>query len=100
MSTIGWWSLALGGGLGLLYSVSSAATLWWAKQYSGAGFYAVALGGMLVRLFVALGVFALIVGLVPVHHALFSGSFLALALTGLLAEVAWLARHTLGEDDA
>lgn len=99
MSTIGWWSLALGGGLGLLYNVSSAATLWWANRHTGNRFYAIALGGLIVRLFTALGAFALVIATMPVQRALFSGSFLAVALLGLLAEVAWIARRTLGGED-
>lgn len=86
----GWWfGVGLGAGLGLLYSVASWVTARFAaRRQSREQFMALFVGGMLVRMALALVVIALILLFARVPAGAFVGGFLVVLVAGMALEVA------------
>ncbi|MEM1126520.1 MAG: hypothetical protein AAGI71_07705 [Bacteroidota bacterium] len=87
-------SAAIGSGLGLVYVASS---LWGVRRALRAQdaerFMLFALGGMSVRLFVALALFALVLAATSVQRPAFVAAFLTLFVIGLVIEIVLVVRH-------
>jgi len=73
--------------MGLLYGASSYATYRLALHRPDRKFIALVLGGVMVRMFVALVVMTMIIALAPVDIAPLVGAFFAVFLVGLLVEI-------------
>ncbi len=92
-----WLSLGLGGGIGLMYGVASRLTHRYAMHQSDRRFFGIFLGGMGIRLGVALALVFGILATVPVQGPVFIGSFLLIFVIGLVVELAGFYRgHGLG----
>ncbi len=84
------WSLGLGIGIGLSYHLASYLMYRRALRAGGSRFIGLYLGGMTLRILVALAVFTIVLAFAPVREAAFAGSFLAVLVGGLAVEVfAW-----------
>jgi hypothetical protein len=92
-----WISTGLGGGLGLLYGLASYLNCRLAFRWSHA-FLLVVFGGLLLRLFVALGLLTTALLWLPVARAGLVGGFFGVFLLGLVMEVRWL--HLRPKPDA
>ncbi len=78
----------MGSGLGALYCAASYATVSLAARYRDQqAFMTVFLGGMVVRMFVALGAMACVLVVLPVRAVPFVGAFGIVFLAGLVGEV-------------
>lgn len=93
MSADLWWSLGLGGGLALLYSLISHGVDRWALRARRSRFVMILVGGILVRMALVLLLLTLVLLFIPVRVAVFLGSFLFLFFAGLLWEVLRLHRR-------
>jgi hypothetical protein len=89
-------SLVLGGSIGVLYIAASLLTHRWAARHRTQRFLAIVLGGMLVRMIVALTLVGGIAAFVPVHLPSFIGAFFATFVAGLMIEVVLLHRRGAG----
>ena len=89
----GWLGLGLGGGLGVLYILASVMTHRWAAQREAARFLAIVLGGMVIRMIIALALVGGIAAFMPVHVPIFIGAFFVTFVVGLALEVVRLHRH-------
>ena len=87
MSADLWWSLGLGGGIALLYSIISYAVDRRALRASRSRFVKILVGGMLVRMALVLVLLTLVLLFVSVRVGAFIGSFIVLFFAGLLVEV-------------
>ncbi|NBC16925.1 MAG: hypothetical protein GVY18_06355 [Bacteroidetes bacterium] len=85
--------LALGGSIGVAYIVASLLTHRWAARQRNRRFLAIVLGGMVVRMIVALALVGGIAALAPIHLPSFIGAFFATFVVGLAVEVALLHRR-------
>ena len=85
------WSVGAGGLLGLCYAGASILVVNIAQRTSK--FVPVVLGGMILRMFVALATLVLIIQLFPVVLPALTGTFLFVALIGLFIELVWLIRR-------
>lgn len=88
-----WLSMGSGAGIGVLYGLASYLGYKRALLASPRRFMLLALGGMTVRLFVAVMVITLTLVLAPVQPMPFIGSFFALFLMALVLEVLVLHRR-------
>lgn len=77
--------------LGLSYAGANMLVVRVAKNTSH--FIPIVIGGVVLRMFAALAAFILIIQLFSVELPAFTGAFLAVALVGLFAEIAWLIRR-------
>ena len=91
-----WLGLVLGSGLGVLYILASFLMLVLGARNSARTrrFYRIVLGGMLVRMAVALLLFMLGALLLPVGVPAFTLAFFFVFVVGLAGEVAWLHRNS------
>lgn len=90
-----WFGIAWGGGLAVLYGASSLATHRWALRVRDRNrFLAITVGGLVVRMAVALAAVGLTLSFVPVHEAAFMGSFFGVFVVTLIIEVLHLHRQT------
>ena len=87
------WSVCLGGGIGLLYAVLAYLTQRMAVRQSGSGFMGVLVGGMLIRMLVLLVLVGATLALVPVHPLSFTLALVVALLLGLGLDAWWLFRH-------
>ena len=87
-----WLSLALGGGMGLLYGIAAYASLRFASRHQGQQFYVFYFAGMMVRLMAVLVSLVLILVLMDVHDLVFVGSFMGLVFIGIAFEIMSLQR--------
>ena len=86
-----WLSVALGLGLGALYVGTSFLANRYAVRQEQRRFMVIVLGGMLVRILVALVLVALALLLLPVKPGPFIGCFFIVFVIGLVGEVrSWL----------
>jgi hypothetical protein len=89
-----WTGIAWGTLLALSYGAASLFTHRLALRASSAKqFMAITIGGLLLRLTVALGVVALVVGVFSVHETAFMGSFFGVFIVTLTLEVLVLHRR-------
>ena len=86
-----WWSIVLGGLLGVCYIASFAFVTYLAKRSSQ--FVLIVLGGMLARMMGALAALFLSAVLLPVSMPAFVGAFLCVFLVGIGVEVLWFLRR-------
>lgn len=88
-----WFGAAIGAGLGLAYG---GASLWinrWAMRFSNPRIFVyLSIGGIVVRMAVALSLVALIMLLTPIHLIAFIGTFFIVFVLGLALEIAILHR--------
>ena len=89
MTTNLWFSVGLGVGIGVMYSLASYATARWAMRFSGKRFMLIFFGGMVVRIGVAAALVTLALLLLPVQMFVFLVMFLAVYVIWLVAEI-WL----------
>ena len=95
-----WWgSAGLGIGIGLLYSAASLVANWYAMRQNQHVFLLIVVGGMVVRMTIALALIALVVVLGPVQQTAFFASFLGVFEMGMIVEVLRLHRKALAADD-
>ncbi len=87
-----WSSLGLGVGIGLVYGAASYATYRLALSASTRKFLLLVWGGMILRMFVALGILVLIMISVAVVELALIGSFFAVFAVVLVLEVYGLHR--------
>ena len=85
------WSLGLGLLLGLCYTGASLLVVRIAQNTPN--FVPVVLGGMVLRMLVALITLIVLVQLFPVVLSAFTGAFLLVSLIGLFTEITWLIRR-------
>jgi ABC-type multidrug transport system permease subunit len=90
-----WLSISLGAGIGLAYGGFSYLTYRRALSAPKQRFQVIVWGGMLVRMFAALVLIALIVALAPVQPLAFVGAFFAVFVLSLALEVFLLHRTPL-----
>ena len=86
-----WWSIVLGGLMGLCYVGASVFVTRLARRTRH--FVPVILGGMLVRMTLALGGLLLLTLVMTISLPALTASFLCVFLVGLGVEVAWILRH-------
>lgn len=90
----GWWlGLGLGISIGVTYIAASVLTHRWAARRAAKQFLTIVLGGMIVRMIVALALVGGIAALAPVHIPSFIGAFFATFVIGLIIEVVLLHRR-------
>ena len=93
-----WWlSIGLGSGIGLLYAIASLLVNRYAMRQPGHRFLLVFMGGMMVRLALALVGVTLILLLLPVQQRAFVASFLGVFVIGLIVEIVRVHRRLLVE---
>jgi len=85
------WSIGAGIVLGLCYTGASVLVVRFAQNTSK--FVPVVIGGMVLRMFAALTLLAIMIQLFPVVLPAFTGAFLFIALAGLFTEIIWLVRR-------
>jgi len=90
-----WWSAGLGIGIGLLYGAASFVANRYALRQNQQVFMLVVIGGMTVRMVVALVAVTLIMWLLPVEQAAFLVSFLGVFIIGIIVEVRHLHHRLL-----
>lgn len=93
MMTEAWFSLGLGGGLGAFYGAVSYVTYRMALRAPGQRFLQILLASLLLRMFTALVVIALVMTFVPVQELSFLGAFFAVFIVGLVLEV-WVLHRS------
>ena len=86
-----WWSILLGGILGLCYVFASAFSTRLARRTTR--FVPIVFGGMLLRMAIALAALVTAALLLPVSLPALLGAFLCVFLVGLGVEVVWIWRH-------
>lgn len=84
------WSIALGMGIGLLYGVASLLGARLSKGRNAQQFTTIILGGMVIRIVVAICVIAVILIWIPVETLAFIGAFAATILVVMVVEI-WYA---------
>lgn len=90
-----WTGIAWGAGLALLYGVASLVTHRFALRASDQKqFLSITIGGLLLRMTLALLAVAAIVGFLSVHELAFMGSFFGVFIVMLTLEVLVLHRRT------
>ncbi|GMQ82348.1 MAG: hypothetical protein BMS9Abin05_1797 [Rhodothermia bacterium] len=82
-----WFSAILGSGIGGIYILLVFLSLRLAARQSKHSFITVILGGMAIRLFLAVAAIAIIIALVPIDKVIFLTAFLGVFLIGLTIEV-------------
>lgn len=93
LSSAFWLGLGLGTGIGLVYGLASYAANRFAMRQNQRLFMLIVIGGMLVRMLVALALVALVLLALPVDQVSFIGSFFVVFVIGLIGEVWSVARH-------
>ena len=88
-----WFSAVLGSGIGGIYVLLVFLSLRLAVRRSKHSFITVILGGMGIRLFLAVTAIVIIIALVPVDQVVFLTAFLGVFLIGLTIEVVILFRQ-------
>jgi len=88
-------SVLSGVGIGVLYVLSAYMTFRYALSRGQRMFLIIALGGIGIRLFVAISVITLVLVLSPVNQPAFLGGFFAVFVLGLILEVLMLHRSQL-----
>lgn len=88
-------SVLLGAFIGAMYVIAAYFSFRFAHGRSQKIFLMVALGGIGVRLFVAVALIALVFALSPVNQPAFLGGFFAVFVLGLILEVTFLHRSQL-----
>ena len=86
-------SLYLGAFIGAVYVLIAYLSFRFAIGRSQRTFLIVAIGGISVRLFIAVGAIALVLALVAVNQPAFVGGFFAVFVLGLILEVVLLHRR-------
>ncbi len=87
-----WWSLGLGVGIGVLYSVASLLANRYAMRQDQQRFMLLVIGGMMARIAATLVLVALVLVLLPVQQVAFIGAFFGVFVIGLAVEVLSLHR--------
>ena len=99
--TAAWWaSVGLGAAMGLLYIVISLLAHRFALRRGPRTFMMIVVGGMTVRVGVALVAFVLILYLLPIEQTAFVGSFFGVFIVGLIVEVLYIRRAAPAGQDA
>ena len=95
-----WLGLGLGSGIGLVYGLASFAANRFAMRQNQRLFMLIVIGGMLVRMLVALALVAFVLLVLPVDKISFIGSFFVVFVIGLIGEIWSVARHltSIGEE--
>lgn len=88
-----WFSAVLGSGIGGIYVFLVFLSLRIAVRRPKHSFIIVILGGMTIRLFLAVTAIAIVIALVPVDKVVFLTAFLGVFLIGLTIEVVILYRQ-------
>ena len=87
-----WLGLALGAGIGVGYVLTSLLTHRLALRGTDRSFVVIALGGVAVRMFVALILVTLVLTLAPVRVSAFVAAFFGTFFVGLITEIVRLHR--------
>jgi hypothetical protein len=95
-----WLGLGLGSGIGLLHGLVSYVANRFAMRQNQRLFMLIVIGGMLVRMLVALSLVALVLLILPVDQVAFIGSFFGVFVIGLIGEVWSVLRHLAATKDA
>lgn len=85
-----WSSIGLGAGIGLVYGGASYLTFRRALSASNRRFLLFVFGGMILRMFLALGAVFLILVYYPVGETAFVGAFFVVFVVVLALDVYWL----------
>ncbi|MCY4172205.1 MAG: hypothetical protein OXE59_05415 [Bacteroidetes bacterium] len=85
------WSIGAGVLLGLSYIVANIIVVKIAENRSK--FVPIVLGGMLLRMLVALILLIIVIQFFPVVPQAFSGVFLLMVFLGIFSEILWLTRR-------
>ncbi len=93
-----WFSALIGLGIGAMYVLMVFLGLRLALRQKKHSFMAVVLGGMALRLFLAVGVIAIIVAVTDVDKVVFLATFLGVFLIGMIVEVVFLHQHSGSAD--
>ncbi|NNE34636.1 MAG: hypothetical protein HKN13_05345 [Rhodothermales bacterium] len=85
--------------IGGIYVLLVFGTVRLAQKRSRKSFMLIVLGGMSLRLFLAIASIALIFALVPINKQVFLAAFFAVFLIGLVLETVMMHRHGTSSDD-
>ena len=88
-----WFSAVLGLGIGGIYALLVFLSLRLTLRQTKRSFVTVIIGGMAMRLFLAVAAIAIIIALAPVEKVVFLAAFLGVFLIGLTTEVVILHRQ-------